>query len=110
MNNMKCAKHTTKCVIVTRDGKSFNGENYCLVPQDKCPRELGEAYEKCKTICFQIGHAEEVALMKALESGADLDGARAIIGHDRICDNCRELLTRNGITDYKFTGMIYDNK
>lgn len=102
---MYCAKHRTTCKIITKDGQEFNGENYCLVPQEVCPRDTGEGYEKCKTICFQIGHGEEVALMKALESGADVKDAKAIVGHERICDNCKSLLMKNGITDIECTGL-----
>lgn len=102
---MKCAKHITACKITTKDGKEYYGENYCLSPQVTCPREEGEGYEKCKSVCFQIGHAEEVAIMGALLDGADLKGAEAIIGHERVCDNCSNLLTKYKITDIKFKGM-----
>jgi deoxycytidylate deaminase len=101
---MKCAKQITTCKIITTDGREFNGENYCLVPQLECPRLEGEGYEKCKSICFQIGHAEEVAIMHALHAGANLKGATAIIGHDRVCANCSNLLTSHGITTIKLTG------
>lgn len=102
---MNCAKHTTTCQIVTKDGQEFYGENYCLVPQPECPREFKEGYEKCKSVCFQIGHAEEVAIMHALHSRADIKGAKAIIGHERICDNCKSLLTSHGITNIEFLGL-----
>ena len=105
---MNCAKHRTTCTITTKTGEIFYGENYCLVPQAECPRLPGEDYTKCKTVCFQIGHAEEVAIMHALHSGADLEGAIATIGHRRICDNCRALLTTHGITNYIFLGMDHN--
>lgn len=102
---MNCKKHITTCLIITKDGLEFYGENHCLVEQLSCPRLDGEGYEKCKTVCFQIGHAEEVAVMFALKAKANLVGATAIIGHERICDNCKNLLTYHGITDIKFLGM-----
>jgi len=103
---MKCAKQITTCIITTKNGEEFYGENFCLVPQTECPREEGEGYEKCKTICFQIGHAEEVAIMEAMKHEADLQAAKVIIGHERICDNCEELLTKHGITNIIFTGVM----
>lgn len=102
---MNCAKHIATCTIVTQKGETFYGENHCLVAQAECPREEGEGYEKCKSVCFQIGHAEEVAVMHALHAGADLHGASAEIGHERICDNCKALLGNHGITNIKFKGM-----
>lgn len=101
---MKCAKQITTCRIITTDGAEYYGENNCLVPQSICPREEGDGYEKCKSICFQIGHAEEVAIMNALHDGAYLTGAKAIIGHNRICDNCKALLDNHKIIDIVFIG------
>ncbi len=107
---MNCAKHVTTCEIKTIDGATYYGENDCLVVQVECPREEGEGYDKCKTVCFQIGHAEEVALLHALHDGAHLEGATATIGHERICDNCKKLLETHGITDFKFKGMNNETK
>ena len=102
---INCAKHVTVCKIVTKSGHTFYGENNCLVEQEECPRLPGEGYEKCKTVCFQVGHAEELAVLKALSHGMDLNGAKAIIGHERICDNCKNLLNAHGITDIEFLGL-----
>ena len=84
------------------------GENYCLSPQVECPRLVGEGYEKCKTICNQLGHAEEIALMKALEARVDLKNASVVIGHSHACDNCDSLLTKYGVGEIKFLGDNYD--
>lgn len=104
---MSCAKCKTTCVIKTTSGKEYFGENICLAPQTECPRLTGEGYEKCKSICFQLGHAEELALYHAIQDGAELNGAKAIIAHERVCDNCSNILTHHGITDITFTGINY---
>ena len=105
---MRCAKHVTACTIYTKDGLKIYGENYCLNPQEVCPREEGEGYEKCKTICKQVGHAEEVAIMKAVEMGIDVHGAAAVIGHKRVCCNCESILDLYDIKEITLTGMNYD--
>ena len=93
---MACAKTTVKCTIVTPDGQHIVGTNLCLNPQDVCPREVGEGYEKCKTICHQLGHAETVAAMKA---GELAKGGRAYIeGHTYACKDCQETLYAAGVT------------
>ena len=102
---MNCAKQITTCTITTVCGKKYYGENDCLVKQDKCPREEGEGYDKCKSVCFQIGHAEEVAVHNALKAGAKLEGATAEIGHHRICDNCNNLLANHGISNIILNGI-----
>jgi pyrimidine deaminase RibD-like protein len=78
------------------------GENDCANPQQTCPRLPGEDYTKCRTICQQAGHAETVALKKALEwterAGASLVGARAHLrGHHWICEPCGRALQEAGI-------------
>ena len=101
---MSCAKQTVMCHIKLPDGRIFGGQNICLNPQTECPREDGEGYDKCKTICVQLGHAEEEAIRAALSKGVDLKGATAIItGHTRVCDSCRALLNHYDIVDIIFS-------
>lgn len=102
---MRCAKVQVSCWITTLDGDEFYGTNACLVPQKECPRLPDEGYEKCKSICFQLAHAEEMAVYKGLMSGANLKGATAEITHERICDRCRELFTLHGITNIVLQGL-----
>ena len=91
----KCAKSDVRCTIVTEDGKHFVGGNWCVTPQLTCPREVGEGYEKCTTICNQLGHAEEVALK---EAGNAAKGATAYLeGHGYACRSCQEQLFGAGI-------------
>lgn len=90
-----CAKATVRCTLVCPDGSRIIGENECYNPQPACPRQPGDGYEKCKTICRQKGHAEVVALAKAGERAA---GAHAYIeGHTYACKDCQEALFAAGV-------------
>jgi deoxycytidylate deaminase len=91
----KCAKQTTRCTIVTVNSEHIIGENWCENPQKKCPRLLGEDYEKCFTVCKQVGHAEVCATMLA---GDKAVGAIAYLeGHTYFCQNCQETLFGAGV-------------
>jgi deoxycytidylate deaminase len=95
---MSCAKKHVTCVLVTPYGEKFVGTNKCLAPQDHCPREPWEGYEKCTTICRQVGHAEEVALLEAKEKAK---GARAFIhGIGHVCRVCQEKLFGAGVISF----------
>ena len=90
-----CVKTTVKCVIITNNNKIFTGSNYCNNPQEKCPRDIGEDYTKCKTICKQEGHAEMVTLKKA---GNNAKGSNVYIeGHDHYCRDCQIALFKAGV-------------
>lgn len=90
-----CAKARVICTLVTQEGDKVVGENLCLNPQSKCPRESGEGYEKCSSICRQIGHAEEVAIRLA---GSYAKGAEAYLeGHTYACKNCQEIMFGAGV-------------
>lgn len=90
-----CAKAVIKCTIVSIDGKRFIGENWCANPQEVCPRDVGEGYEKCISICKQEGHAEVVAVKLAGEAAK---GARAFLeGHTYACMNCQHALFGAGV-------------
>ena len=90
-----CAKATIRCTLVTPDGDHIVGENWCLNPQSQCPREPGEGYEKCKTICRQLGHAEEMAVRIA---GDLAEGAKAFLeGHTYACMDCQHALFGAGV-------------
>lgn len=90
-----CAKATVTCTIIAANGKRYVGTNYCENAQETCPRLAGEGYEKCKTICGQVGHAEQVAVSLA---GADAAGANAYLqGHTYACQACQEALFGAGV-------------
>lgn len=92
---MTCAKTTVVCTLVLASGERVVGTNWCRNPQKYCPRKPGEGYEKCKSICDQAGHAEEVA---AAVAGPRARGATAYIqGHTYACDNCRRVLSNHGV-------------
>ena len=93
---MTCAKKIVECWIQAKDGTIFYGSNDCDKPQVKCPRIGNEGYEKCKTICQQQGHAEEMALADAGEH--DLNGATAyMFGTTHFCENCQKALFGAGV-------------
>lgn len=93
-----CARRVVHCTIRSIDGWQVTGENWCRKPQRTCPRDPGEGYEKCHTICHQEGHAEEVALRLAGPRIA-AGGAVAIIeGHSHACKSCQEALFAAGVT------------
>lgn len=95
MKKGKCVKTSVQCTIITTEGKHFVGENWCKNPQEVCPRLPGEDYEKCKTICEQEGHAEQVAVRLAGDSAR---GSRAyLVGHSYACMHCQHALFGAGI-------------
>jgi deoxycytidylate deaminase len=90
-----CAKTVVTCTLTAPTGERFIGRNDCANPQPVCPRDPGEGYEKCKTVCDQRGHAEEQALALA---GEKAKGARAYIeGHTWACQNCQVALFAAGV-------------
>lgn len=91
---MTCAKKQVTCYLVTSAG-IFVGRNTCLSPVDVCPREPGEGYEKCRSVCKQIGHAEEVALQMAGEYARGATAWLEGIGH--YCRSCQEKLFSAGV-------------
>ena len=92
---MSCAKTKVYCLLIHQDGSTTLGENRCDNPQSVCPRIPGEGYEKCKSICNQVGHAEEDAV---LLSGDKAKGSRAyLINHTYACQNCQEALFSAGV-------------
>ena len=92
---MTCAKKRVVAVLVGRSGRVYIGDNRVEQPQDACPREAGDGYEKCLSVCAQPGHAEIVALQKA---GDDARGGEiVVIGHDYICEGCTHALHAAGV-------------
>lgn len=75
------------------------GENLCCNPQPTCPRLPGEGYEKCHSICYTVGHAEEIALHHMEILGLDPRGLTAFLtGHVYVCENCKHLLKKAGVS------------
>ena len=90
-----CAKKVVTCWITTKWGEGFYGENDCAEPQKVCPRLPNEDYLKCRIICKQSGHAEQMALQAA---GEKAKGASAdIYGIDNVCKSCQTALFDAGV-------------
>lgn len=98
-----CAKQVVKATILTKIGARYTGFNHCCKPQKTCPRdaagfETGEGYELCKSVCKQVGHAEEVAIETAEAAGADIEGATLYLeGHTYACEKCKNSALLRGI-------------
>lgn len=100
-----CAKQRVICTIVAPDGRRWVGENECRNPQGACPRAgmpTGQGYELCKSVCEQIGHAEEVAATAAGRSA--VGGIAYIEGHTYACAPCKAALSEIGVHDILFVG------
>ena len=99
-----CAKVIITCTLIAPDGQRFVGTNLCENPQKECPRGYGEGYEKCKSICKQVGHAEITALLAAGEKSA---GATAVLsGHTYYCRECQEALFGAGVAALSMRGRV----
>ena len=83
---MTCAKVKVHAILQGASGRYYMGSNRCENPQAKCPREPGDDYTKCKTICQQPAHAEIDALQKA---GDDAKGGTLWIDYYYICPDCK---------------------
>ena len=91
----RCAKRHVEATLVTAAGRMYTGTNACETPQTRCPREPGEGYEKCKTVCNQGAHAEIDALVAAVKAEgayAALDADVIIYGHYYGCEHCSRTL------------------
>lgn len=96
---MTCAKKQVTCVLVKGEEIIAVGRNSCRNPQTTCPRLPGEGYEKCKTVCDQPGHAEEIALERA---GEEAKGCTAVLfGIGHYCKTCQLKLFEAGVVALK---------
>lgn len=104
--NTKCAKRRVTAILIPRNHNSlifgqhqthYAATNWCFNPQETCPREEGEGYEKCKIICNQPNHAE-VNVVNA--AGERAKGSMVIvIGHDHCCENCLQVMADAGVAE-----------
>lgn len=97
---MTCAKRQVAAVLVSRNGHTYRGTNDCAQPQDVCPREPGEGYEKCKSICQQSHHAEVGALKQAALSARG--GKMLVFNHNYCCQECLDAMAEAGIVSVEF--------
>lgn len=98
-----CAKRRTQAVITGSSGRVYVGENVCLNPQEVCPRQPGEGYDKCRTVCRQVGHGEELALLAA---GEDARGGHLRVAHHYLCSSCEELVARAGLASVQLLAPV----
>lgn len=92
---MTCAKATVVCTVIAPDGQRWVGTNGCANPQAVCPRAPSEGYDKCRSVCGQFGHAEQVAATAASRAAAG--GVAYVEGHTYACDNCLAALRAIGV-------------
>lgn len=102
-----CAKRPVSAVVTFKDGRIVIGGNFCTSPQLTCPRQAGEGYEKCYTVCGQLGHAEQIAIrliVREVSLGATTSGSYAshiasvdVYNHEGPCDACKRMLVAFGI-------------
>lgn len=107
----RCAKLEVTAVIVTVNNEIFEGSNWCLNPQDICPRlgmKTGEGYELCKNVCNQRNHAEIDACIKA--GGKAKDSTMYLLGHTYCCDNCKKVMKEYGIKEVYYTSVEFHDK
>lgn len=95
-----CAKQVVKATVVCKNGTHFSSTNYCKNPQAVCPREIagfksGEGYSLCKTVCQQVGHAEQNAI--AFAGKKSKDATLFLEGHTYACDGCKKAAKQAGI-------------
>ncbi len=101
----QCAKLHVTCHIYSKSGEVVSGANWCMNPQDVCPREKGEDYTKCKTICKQLGHAEEVAVWLSTKEHLQ-DSTAIVINQSHSCRNCQETLYKAGVLNIQVHGKF----
>ena len=92
---MTCAKARVIATLTLPSGETFTGENLCANPQWVCPREEGDGYEKCRTICGQTGHAEVMAMAAA---GWNVRGGHMRVAYSHVCQDCRDEMAELGVT------------
>jgi tRNA(Arg) A34 adenosine deaminase TadA len=93
-----CAKRRVWSFLLLDNGVGFWGNNDCRTPQLVCPRDDGDGYDKCQTVCQQDRHAETMAIRKACDSGFPLRAAHMwIMGHTP-CTFCQAAMDKHGIT------------
>lgn len=94
-----CAKTRVRCTIVQPTGERIVGENFCANAQPVCPREPGEGYEKCRTVCAQLGHAEVVAVLLLGPCGTAVGATAYLEGHTYACEPCKAALAMVGVRE-----------
>lgn len=101
----RCRKVHIVATLVTTDGYRYSSSNYCMSPQETCPRnergmKAGEGYELCKSICKQDGHAEQNVIdFVNSTTWAGVEGSTIFVEHDWICDGCKRTAKYAGVKE-----------
>jgi deoxycytidylate deaminase len=95
-----CKGRQVIALLIALDGSVYVGSNGVDRPQTVCPRTeagfgRGEGWELCRTICGQTCHAEEAVIEDAGANAAG--GTLYLIGHDTVCEKCKEHVKAFGI-------------
>ena len=100
---MTCAKRVVIATLTNRHNPEdyYIATNNCSNPQQVCPREDGEDYTKCHTVCKQAGHAE-TSVLNLVRSKDLTDYDLTVIGHDRMCQDCMNAVADAGVLVIKF--------
>lgn len=96
-----CAKRRVQAVLYCTNGTVYAGENVCMTPQAVCPREPGEGYEKCESVCGQLHHAEIQCLIQA---GSEAHGGRIEVDYHYCCESCTRALDAAGVVSITLVG------
>jgi deoxycytidylate deaminase len=96
----RCVKQHVTATVVTERGDRFTSTNFCMTPQEVCPRAdlpTGVGYELCKSVCNQVAHAEANAIRYAglAAIGATLE----VSGHTYACGSCKNAALHGGIKE-----------
>lgn len=91
-----CAKRRVIATLVTPGDLCFTAENICGNAQTVCPREPGEGYAKCLTVCEQNDHAEALAIRRGLSlvGREGIRGGRLFVHHHYACKSCAALAAK----------------
>lgn len=95
-----CVKQHVTATVVALNGDKYISTNYCLTPQEVCPRAdlpTGVGYELCESVCNQVGHAEVNAIR--LAGKAAVGGTLILNGHTYACGNCKKTAIDGGIKE-----------
>ena len=91
---MRCKKRVVRCIITNRD-VGVIGENDCDPPSGECTSPDGCGGRYCNSV-----HAEDWAAQQWLLYFGEPTPAKAYItGHEYVCDDCKVVLAKAGVTD-----------
>jgi deoxycytidylate deaminase len=100
-----CRGRQVIAILIALNGSVYVGSNGVDRQQAVCPRKAagfgrGKGWELCRTVCGQDYHAEEAAIIDAGDNAAG--GTLYLIGHDTVCEHCKEVLDSAGVKQVIF--------